>query len=313
MLCQLAHRFPPFVETFMERSRRLRRRFREETITDLLMYSLIVAGERRVIVEFPDEPITGADMEWNFINEHDESFFRIVLQAKQSFGNGGVWTRHCYRELLHSSGKGPKLQAVALCDTARSNEATYPLYIFYTSKNTCESARSAGLESVSGVSLADGYSIEVLATNATTQQLRTRNKCLKTIAPLLFSLRSLFCPPSILEAGPYAFAQEFAFPIVVARRAGQSVIGIPIPPTPKEIRQRIVDVRAAMVQAHHELTALPDVPAVSHRIPDDLLPMLEPSARARAPAAKGLKLWRVTFVSAGPRDFDDELGLLERR
>ncbi|WP_406567276.1 DUF6615 family protein [Azospirillum fermentarium] len=40
----MARQFPPFVESFLERSRRLRRRFREETVTDLLMGNLIRAG-----------------------------------------------------------------------------------------------------------------------------------------------------------------------------------------------------------------------------------------------------------------------------
>lgn len=86
----------PFVESFLERGRNLRRRFREETVTDLMMGSLI-AGKGRVIVEFPDEPVTGADMEWNFVNPADNTLFRIVLQAKQAYGDGMKWRRHTYR------------------------------------------------------------------------------------------------------------------------------------------------------------------------------------------------------------------------
>lgn len=44
MLCLLADEFPPFVARFLQRSYDLRRRFREETVTDLLMGSLITAG-----------------------------------------------------------------------------------------------------------------------------------------------------------------------------------------------------------------------------------------------------------------------------
>lgn len=85
MLCHMAHQFPPFVESFLERSRALRRRFREETVTDLLMGSLITAGGRRVIVEFPDEPVTGADMEWNFVNPDDGTIFRLLLSVRVPF------------------------------------------------------------------------------------------------------------------------------------------------------------------------------------------------------------------------------------
>jgi len=44
------------LRAFWSGGRTLRRRFREETVTDLMMGSLIPAGGGRVIVEFPDEP-----------------------------------------------------------------------------------------------------------------------------------------------------------------------------------------------------------------------------------------------------------------
>lgn len=139
MLCAFANQFPPFVERFLNQGRTLRRRFREETVTDLLMGGLITAAGGRVVVEFPDEPVTGADMEWNFVDRRTSQFFRLMLQAKQAYGDGSIWTRHCYRELLHISGSGSKLQAEALCDTARHpGSATYPLYIFYHAAHTCD-------------------------------------------------------------------------------------------------------------------------------------------------------------------------------
>jgi len=308
VLCNLAHQFPPFIERFLERSRPLRRRFREETITDLLMGSLIAAGGRRIIVEFPDEPVTGADMEWNFANPDDGTFFRILLQAKQCYGGGRIWTRHGYRQLLHTVGSGPKLQAVALCDTARAEAATYPLYIFYTPENTCMAARTAGFPAVTGVSLADGYLIERLVTGAMTQTLRTRNKSLKAIASLLFLLGDLFCPHTILETGPQALAPGgFAFPVAIGRDGGRNVVGVPVPPRPAVIRDRIVACREAMTEVGEKtVTELPGVPPVAEQIPEEVLAAIE-RTRAGLPPERGLRRWRVTFVSASPRDFDAEL------
>jgi hypothetical protein len=157
-LCQLSHQFPPFVEGFLERSRRLRRRFREETVTDLLMGSLITAGGRRIIVEFPDEPVTGADMEWNFVNRDDGTFFRILIQAKQCYGDGKVWTRHGYKELFHTVGSSAKLQAVALCDTARAEIATHPLYIFAIQRAHAQLQERAGSEPLRGPASRTGTS-----------------------------------------------------------------------------------------------------------------------------------------------------------
>jgi len=310
MLCHLAHQFPPFVASFLERSRPLRRRFREETVTDLLMGSLITAGGRRIIVEFPDEPVTGADMEWNFVNPDDGTFFRILLQAKQCYGTGKAWTRHGYRELLHTAGSGPKLQAVALCDTARAAAATYPLYILYHPENTCAAAGAAGFAAVTGASLADGYLIERLVTGATTRTLRTRNKSLKTIAPLLFPLSDLFCPPTVLATGPQAFAPGgFVFPVAIGREGGRPVIGVPVPPTPAVIRDRIAASREALAEAGTRAAAdLPGPPPVAEEIPEEVLSAIE-RAQAGHPAQPGLRRWRVTFVSATPRDTDADMAL----
>lgn len=32
-------------------------------------------GRRNLIVEFPDEPVTGADMQWDFVNLDRRTFF----------------------------------------------------------------------------------------------------------------------------------------------------------------------------------------------------------------------------------------------
>lgn len=75
----------PFVD--LERSRPLRRRFRAETVTDLGMRGLITAGEWLIIVGFPDEPATGADMEWISANPNDGKILRILLPEPRSFGS----------------------------------------------------------------------------------------------------------------------------------------------------------------------------------------------------------------------------------
>ncbi|KND20192.1 hypothetical protein ADZ37_07210 [Pannonibacter phragmitetus] len=308
MLCNLAHQFPPFVASFLEHSRLLRRRFREETVTDLLMGSLITAGGGRVIVEFPNEPVTGADMEWNFANPDDGTFFRILLQAKRCYGRGGVWTRHGYKELLHTAGSRTKFQAVVLCDTARAEIATYPLYIFYHPESTCSAARATGLRTVTGACLADGYVIERLVTGATTRALRTRNKSLKTIAPLLFPLSNLFCPPTVVDKGPFAFVSDrLAFRMATGRQGGRTVIGAPVPPPPSVVRDRIISNLQIMAKGGEEaIIDLPAVPTVAKQIPEEVLDRIERAGSGHA-SSRELRHWRVTFVSASSRDIDDEL------
>jgi hypothetical protein len=312
MLCALSQQFPPFVERFLNQGRMLRRRFREETVTDLLMGGLITAGGGRLIVEFPDEPVTGADMEWNFVDRRTSTFFRLMLQAKQAYGDGSVWTRHCYRELLHTSGSGSRLQAEALCDAARRpGSATYPLYIFYHTAHTCELARRSGNTLIAGINIADGLVVERLVKAATTRSLRTSNKSLRVIAPKLAPLSTLFCPPTIAPVPPFSFAPgAISPPMYFGVSAGRRVLGFPMPPTPVDVRARILAFRAATSLEGADLAgqvggALPDVPKVSDRIPDEVQAVLNRIEEGAGPAP-GLNRWRLTFVSASPASSDGE-------
>ncbi|MCO5081819.1 MAG: hypothetical protein M9955_09205 [Rhizobiaceae bacterium] len=257
-----------------------------------------------MIVEFPDEPVTGADMEWNFVNQTDGTFFRILLQAKQAYGDGEKWTRHAYRELLHTSGKGTKLQAETLCDTARApGSATYPLYILYHPAHTCMLARKDRVSKVAGVNLVDGYLIERLVKAASTRPLRTSNKSLRVISPHIFPLSDIFCPPTILPVPPFALAPGSPpGPIYAVTSGGRRAIGFAIPPTPIEVRNRLAERLQGGVED------APPVPEISQSIPDDVRAMIP---RYREPSGHDgpvpVSRWRVTFVSANPSD-DSEAG-----
>lgn len=303
MLCNFSNQFPPFVEQFLNQGRKLRRRFREETVTDLLMGGLVMAGGYRLIVEFPNEPVTGADMEWNFVDESTSSFFRLMLQAKKVYGDGYRWTRHYYKELLHTSGKGGKFQAVSLCDNARhAKSATYPLYIFYHSSHTCELARGSGNSTIAGVNIVDGFAIERLVKTATTRRLRTINKSLGVISPMFAPLSDLFCPPTIVPVPPFAFAANAAStPLYFSSAQGHRVLGFPIPPTPSDIRDRLFRLRevtsALDDKAIGEISETrPEIPQPSETIPEDVQQILRIREEGARPVFE-LNRWRLTFVS----------------
>lgn len=303
MLCHFANSFPVFVENFLGRGRLLARRFREETITDLMMGSLISLGAGRVIVEFPNEPITGGDMQWDFVNIDDGTFFRILLQAKVAYGNGRIWSRHCYKELFHTVGATPKLQVKTLCDTARKAVApTYPLHIFYNPQQTCALARAAGGAHVIGVTLADSYLIEHLADATTSNpRLRTRNRSLGVISPYFFPLTKLFCPPSILPRSPFAFSPRVPWgPFYLGSSRGRMTLGVPIPPTPSEVRGRLVEMRSLVNELAKEEIGqnIPPVPNVANVIPDEVQAVI--GGDTNAVPSEGLKRWKVTFVASSP-------------
>lgn len=307
MLCQFAKTFPHFVARFLAQGQTLKRRFREETVTDLLMGGLITAAGGKLIVEFPNEPVTGADMEWNFVDRRSRTFFRILLQAKQAYGGGEIWSRHAYRELYHKSGKGPHLQAQTLCDTARTSPATYPLYIFYNSQTTLELAAARGVRHLQGINIADGYEIERLVLFAKGRKLQTRNRSVGTISPLLESLSSLFCPEVIYPTQPSAFAGSSVSFAVSQDDRGRPFVGIPIPPDPHTVRDRLVQIsKATRVRTDFDEASVgtrekPGVPEVSYSIPEEIEELLE-SRGTRGLVSRPLDRWRLTFMSTRSPD-----------
>jgi hypothetical protein len=304
MLCRFAQQFPPFVEEFIERGRRLRRRFREETITDLMMGSLIIAGSGRIKVDFPNEPVTGADMEWNFVDATTSTFFRVLLQAKQVYGDGNVWTRHGYKELFHTSGTGNKLQAQTLCDSVRMpGSAAVPLYVLYHPAHTCGLARAGGITHLMGVNLVDGFVIERMVKAARNRTLRTHNKSLRAIVPHMLLLSELFCPMTLVPVGPRAFAPSASSqPFPLYSSPDGASVGFAVPPTPTEVRNRIAELRREAVEAFGApfFQSIPEIPAVAHEIPEDVRLAMSDGTDGAEPLP--LNHWRVTFVSTSPRE-----------
>ncbi|MEJ5083877.1 DUF6615 family protein [Ochrobactrum sp. MYb379] len=160
MLCDLAHNFPPRVSEFLERDRSLKRNFREERVTDMLMSSLVALQPFGITVDFPDEPTTGGDMEWIFAAPRDINggrYLRIVLQAKRaqlSKTKLGYWY---YQHLDHEKGK----QASTLISHAAGSPrgmSSLPLYIFYHPSSAL-SPKTASLPAVEGVNLVFAHQI----------------------------------------------------------------------------------------------------------------------------------------------------------
>lgn len=212
-----------------------------------------------------DEPATGADMEWNFVNIDDGSFFRLLIQAKQAYGNGDIWSRHSYQELTRKAPGGLKPQCEVLCESVRTQAATYPLYAFYNPGRTCDLARSDGRPEVAGVVLADGHQVKQLA--------RDRKRSLRSITPYVFGLDELFCSPTkgICSDGPASST----------------------PPTPQELRQRLL----ALHLKEGGVIPIPDaleVPHVADNIPDEVRDLLSGRKLSRP---KPRSIWRATFLS----------------
>lgn len=117
MLCEFANRFPRNLAILLERDRDLTRNFREETATDLLMMGLTPLQPLGVRVDFPDETVTGADMDWIYAAPHDVgggSYLRLMIQAKrckrEKLKDGSTYWY--YDHLDHGAPKGSQAQTL---------------------------------------------------------------------------------------------------------------------------------------------------------------------------------------------------------
>jgi hypothetical protein len=121
MLCSFAADFPHFVARFLERDRSLTRNFREETITDLLMASLVAFRRLGITVQFPNETLTGGDMEFIFVSPHEISggrYCRILIQAKRAHLAARVRNPYWfYQHLDHLKGNQAKILTAQAKDT----------------------------------------------------------------------------------------------------------------------------------------------------------------------------------------------------
>lgn len=158
MLCEFANRFPRDLAILLERDRHLTRNFREETATDLLMMGLVSLQPFGVRVDFPDETVTGADMDWIYAAPHDVgggSYLRLMIQAKRSkmatLKDGSTYWY--YDHLDHGTPKGSQAQMLVTHAASKPDGMdTLPLYMFYHPEAALEAA-TGRLPAVEGVNV----------------------------------------------------------------------------------------------------------------------------------------------------------------
>ncbi len=304
MLCNFSHEFPGYVARFMDVSRGMRRRFREETITDMMMAGLAAAGVGRVIVDFPNEIETGADMEWNFVDQTNNRYFRVFIQAKRIYGEGQIWSRLNYKELFHKTGSVNGYQAIDLAKAAANEPHTYPYYTFYNSQKACDLAakgNARGSAKINGVMLADGHLVARRVQDGVASNSERKVRSLATLAPIMQPLTCLFCPSTLWRVGPLAFSPGRLIYFAMGGALGRGV-GIPLPPTPHQIRDRI----AAHREADDTLLELPPVPHVGETIPDYVQDIIGRRGRYSAEGeAASPSRRRIVFLSRSEFEEDE--------
>jgi hypothetical protein len=157
VLCEFAHAFPGRLADLLERDRHLKRNFREETATDLLMMGLLGLSSDDITVDFPDEGATGGDMEWIYAAPQDVAggtFLRLIIQSKRSkyaaLKSGGYWF---YDHLDHGIPAGSQAQTlVSYAASSPEGQATLPLYFFYHPRSAITSP-VAGRPNIEGLNV----------------------------------------------------------------------------------------------------------------------------------------------------------------
>jgi hypothetical protein len=214
VLCEFAHRFPIHLADLFERDRHLTRNFREETGTDLLMMGLVPLAPFGIHVDFPDEVVTGADMDWIYAAPQEiggGTYLRLLIQAKrakeQRLKDGSNYWY--YDHLDHGDPKGSQAQTlVTHAATSPDGMATLPLYIFYHPTSALQPA-AGWRPAVEGVNLVFAQDVEpVVAGGCGREHKRVgywRNRFMSLPDLLCWPLIDTFLSP----AAPAPDATEF--------------------------------------------------------------------------------------------------------
>lgn len=202
MLCELAHSFPPRVAELLERDRNLTRNFREETVTDLLMASMVGLESFGIRVDFPDEPTTGGDMEWIYaapLEVNGGRYLRLVLQAKRAqYAKRKRESYWFYQHLDHGDPLGQQAQTlVGHAASSPGGVSTLPLYIFYHATSATALATRA-LPAVEGINLVFADLIAPVVKGGCKRKDKKVERWRKDFLPL----SDLLCWPVAVTAPP---------------------------------------------------------------------------------------------------------------
>ena len=190
----LADRLPPLIADFLDLEITLRRRFREESVSDMIVASLLRLAGADLSVQVPSsEKVTGNDFDIIVYEPPTRNAVQYRIQAKRLTPHATNWGMGSYKELAHPHGTGTQSSALIRSSAAEKRILTIPLYAFYNPARTC----TASGGSVNGLKLADGYAIRAqIAKLLKAKPKRPPVKRLATLHSLFFPLSTLLCPPS---------------------------------------------------------------------------------------------------------------------
>ncbi|CAN7476287.1 DUF6615 family protein [Caulobacter sp. LjRoot300] len=191
--CDLAERIPAMVSDFLDLENRIGRRFREDSVSDIIIASLLKIAGSNATVLVPSEPKTGSDFDILLHEPATRTAVQYRIQAKRLYPHAKTWDWGSYRELDHPHGQG-KQASTLVRSSAQEMVPTIPLYAFYNPQSACGASSGA----ISGIELADGLAINQIVKALVAAKAASKRPRLKRIAylrDLFFPLSTILCPP----------------------------------------------------------------------------------------------------------------------
>ena len=299
MLCDFAHAFPNFVAGMLEREAQLKRSFREETLTDMWVASLVALKKYGVHVDLAIESETGGDLEIWFISKRLDKALAFVIQAKRihcrrSSPRPGAcvtksWETHSFAHLDHPGGKGRRKggQARDLVNASKNTgRDLYPLYAFYSPDHVCKERGST----VQGVMLADGFDVR----RGIVMGLRKRKrfKQVKALKDLFIPLSVMFCVKPWIRVRDELLASDFADQYILFRLAASGVDILNIP-DPDDIRKSMSDALGKNSKVERTRS-----PTLTQTIPADIKTLISGEPHRGEETGQAQNRSRVVFVAS---------------
>lgn len=199
--CDLAQRMPAMAADFLELETRVGRRFREDSVTDIIIASLLKIGAGNATVFTPPEPKTGGDFDIVIFQPTTGNGIQYRIQSKRLIQNHRNWAWSSYKELDHPHGTG-KQASTLIRSSAQEKIPTIPLYAFYNPSAVCAASNGQ----INGIQLADGRAINAIVRALVKYKKagkRPRWKRLEHLQHLFFPLTAILCPPGNEDAGGF--------------------------------------------------------------------------------------------------------------
>ena len=180
------------IAEFLDIEQHLKRRFREDSVTDILVASLLSLPGNDVVILTPLEMKTGGDFDLVIVEPATGDAVKFRIQAKRLSPHKHDWMIGSYAELAHPNNSGMQSRTLV---AGLGGEAipTVPLYAFYNPANVC--AASGNI--ISGIELASGWEVrERIKAIVKVKPKRLPYKRIGSLQPLFFPLSTILCPPS---------------------------------------------------------------------------------------------------------------------